>query len=428
MKDNLLIVELNEFNTELLKKGAEYLKLGNIKKILEFKHSETISDANLERQGLDPWVQWVSVHTGKPSSEHKVIRIGEIPKQKFSQIWETLGENGISTGIWGPMNASMNRTKNCKFFLPDPWTFTQNGYPETLNLYLELPRYYSKNYIAPSKRRLIKGLFKMLNFFLSPKLFISSFKELFNIVILITKNGLKNITLFTIFDLLNTIAFLEYKKASNPNFSIIFLNSLAHLQHHHWQDEMNSEMKMCLQIIDKIFGKLIKEKKNNESMIVLNALSQRNIFKKGVFIYRQKDSIKLLKTINLKFKKVEEGMTNDGHIFFNSNEELNISYEILSNAKIKEESLFFIEKDPLIKNRLFYQLNIQREILYHETFEINNQSLRFFDYFVLLRERTGEHIVKGNIYSEKIEFPKKLKNHEINYHILKNFNIDKKYF
>ena len=51
-------------------------------------------------------------------------------------------------------------------------------------------------------------------------------------------------------------------------------------------------------------------------------------------------------------------MTNDVHIFFNSNEELNISYEILSNAKIKEESLFFIEKDPLIKNRLFYQLNI----------------------------------------------------------------------
>ena len=229
-----------------------------------------------------------------------------------------------------------------------------------------------------------------------------------------------------IFDLLNTIAFLEYKKASNPNFSIIFLNSLAHLQHHHWHKEINSEMKMCLQIIDKIFGKLINGKKSNESMIVLNALSQRNIFKKGIFIYRQKDSKNLLKIINLKFKKVEEGMTNDGHIFFRSNEEFNLAYEILSHAKIKEEFLFFIEKDPLIKNKLFYQLNIQREIHYHETFEINNQSLRFFDYFVLLRERTGEHTIEGNIFSEEVDFPKKLKNHEINYHILKNFKIDKK--
>ena len=65
------------------KKGVKKLGLENIDKILKFKHSKTFSDDNLEGQGLDPWVQWVSIHTGKPSSIHNVLRIGDIPKLEF---------------------------------------------------------------------------------------------------------------------------------------------------------------------------------------------------------------------------------------------------------------------------------------------------------------------------------------------------------
>ena len=185
-KKRLTIIELNEFNEELLEKAVKFYNFININKLLKMKNVKTESLDNKEHHGLDPWVQWVSIHTGVPHKMHKIDHLGDITNLKHSQIWEVLSERGFTSGIWGAMNSSLNNAKLCCFFLPDPWTFTQNGYPETLNLYLELPRYYSKNYIAPSKRRLIKGLFKMLNFFLSPKLFISSFKELFNIVILIT--------------------------------------------------------------------------------------------------------------------------------------------------------------------------------------------------------------------------------------------------
>ena len=58
---------------DLLQKGADIFGLSNIKKILSFEHSKTTCDENLERHGLDPWVQWVSVHTGTRMDNHRVV-------------------------------------------------------------------------------------------------------------------------------------------------------------------------------------------------------------------------------------------------------------------------------------------------------------------------------------------------------------------
>ena len=99
-----------------------------------------------------------------------------------------------------------------------------------------------------------------------------------------------------------------------------------------------------------------------------------------------------------------------------------MAYNLLSDAQLNGEKLFFVEKDPNFKNELFYQLNYFKNVNYEDYFEINQKSLKFFDYFTLLRERTGEHISEGDIFSEKIYFPKKLYNYKINSYILKNFN------
>ena len=39
-------------------------------------------DFKKEHHGLDPWVQWVSIHTGKPSSEHKILELGKVSELK----------------------------------------------------------------------------------------------------------------------------------------------------------------------------------------------------------------------------------------------------------------------------------------------------------------------------------------------------------
>ena len=163
-KKRLLIIELNEFNEDLLFRGANTHKLKNILKLLDFKSSQTISMDEIEHHGLDPWVQWVSIHTGVPHKEHKITHLADISRLAFPQIWEKIGDLGLSSGIWGAMNASLNKAKGCCFFLPDPWTFSEKAIPEKLNNFLALPRFYSKNYLSISCRKLFNSFIKLIFF------------------------------------------------------------------------------------------------------------------------------------------------------------------------------------------------------------------------------------------------------------------------
>ena len=71
----MLIIELNEFDPNFFKRVSEELNLQHINKILSLKHGSTFTDEKVEYQGLDPWVQWVSIHTGKSFKEHKICRL-----------------------------------------------------------------------------------------------------------------------------------------------------------------------------------------------------------------------------------------------------------------------------------------------------------------------------------------------------------------
>ena len=76
MKKKLFILELNEFNLNILKKYSQKLNLTNVKKIIKFNSTKTYTKDkyhgdNNQYGYLDPWSQWVSIHTEKPSNEHK---------------------------------------------------------------------------------------------------------------------------------------------------------------------------------------------------------------------------------------------------------------------------------------------------------------------------------------------------------------------
>ena len=60
----------------------------------------------------------------------------------------------------------------------------------------------------------------------------------------------------------------------------------------------------------------------------------------------------------------------------------------------------------------------------NEYFFINKKLLRFSEHFTLIRERTGAHIKYGDIFSEKVFFPKKLKNHQISEFLFDYFELN----
>ena len=412
----MLVVELNEFDPVFLEKNAKKLKLKNILYFLNLNYSETFTLESKEHHGLDPWVQWVSIHSGLPFSKHKIARLGQTKTQKNKQIWNKLGDYyKLKWGVWGVMNAPCGSKKGRCFFVPDPWAFDEKAYPDKLNEFISLPKYIAKNYLTPEISEFLKyflktAIFMTKNIFsvLSIKIFKYFLKGMF-----ITGINIHSLT--TLLDYINCLYFIKYKKKYNPNFSIIFLNHIAHLQHHFWnkQNKLHNQMKYGLIICNEILGELKKNNPKDDPLLLLNGLKQKNVFGQGIYLYRQKDPKKFIKQF-ISFKcSVNQNMTNDGTLKFDKIKNTDIAENLLKKIKLKLKKcrLFYIER--LSPNQLFYQIEIYDFINKNEKIVFNEKEISFFEHIELIAERTGVHIPSGDIFYKNIDLPHKIENHEI---------------
>ncbi len=416
-KNKLLFVELNEFNYELLDTASRHLNLLNIQKILALNATQTRTDDRYESDYLEPWVQWVSVHTGTPSQEHKIKHLGDVPHLDNDQIWEKLSKEGVTSGIWGAMNASRAQAENCLFFLPDPWTASEGAYPSELEPLLDLLRYSTKNHLNTSHLKLLQKIGRFLLFLTKVGALNSFRKEIPNLVKHIKKFKGESFAYISLFDYLSTHLFLKMKQKYNPDFSLIFLNSLAHMQHHHWKsDEYKSSprFKYALEYLDRAFKAILDHLQPEDTLIVANALSQKNTNQETPWIlYRQKDQSLFLQEIGLTFSKVESHMTHDAHIFFKSAQDCQKAEKILKEATLEGSPLFDVEsykEDPL---KLFYKIIFTDKVSKEAKITVCGKPHYFFDLFKAIIERTGKHVQTAHMLSNRDSFPKEMKNHEI---------------
>ena len=98
MKKNkdLLAIHLNEFNFNYLKYGVKKYGCKNIKKILNLKKISTYTEDKTQDKDLDPWVQSVSINSGKKSYSHKIYKLGQKIPNHLTQIWDVLSKKNIS--------------------------------------------------------------------------------------------------------------------------------------------------------------------------------------------------------------------------------------------------------------------------------------------------------------------------------------------
>ena len=419
----MILLEINEFNLPLLKKAAISLNLPHLKKLLKFKHSITSSPEKKERFGLDPWVQWVSIHTGEKYNSHKIRHLGDVQHLRKKQIWEDLGSIGISSGVWGPMNAVFKDSKNCKFFFPDPWSYSEKAYPSELNLLLSFPRYFSKNYGDLDWSMITINFLKLIIFFSKPRIFALLIMKAPYLLFNLFKNKFKSYILFALFDYISVILFRDFFTKSKPNFAIFFSNSIAHLQHNYWHNKsgINKEMAATFKILDKIVGEIFAISRPNEPIIVMNAFSQKCTFDENEYLYRQKNPVKFLELAEIRFISVEQLMTNDGFVFFNTKKDCLNAYKILKQAKIGKKFIFDVEFDLKNHKKLFYQMAVFEYLDPNTVLYINKKKINFFEVFYKVIRRSGSHINQGDVLYKNFKLPKSFSNFRLNLYIKKYF-------
>jgi len=420
-----LLLELNEFNEDLLRKAANSLSLKNIQKLLNFHKSQTWTNDIYDSGFLEPWVQWVNVHTGLSSSEHQVKHLGDSPKADDQQLWEKLSDKNISSGIWGAMNSKRSKAENCHFFFPDPWTTAENAYPNELNSILQPLRYVSKNYTRFSKQVLassIKDLFKIAK---KNQLVSLLSKETLLLIKNSVKYRFKPFVFISFLDYVSSSFFLEYLKRYEPTFSLLFLNSIAHLQHHQWHhlDKISPGLKHGFRKIDKVLDKIFNQLNKDDVLIVTNALSQKNTNdEKPWVLYRQIDQRKFLEAAGIHDVEIDSHMTHDAHLFFPSSQVAEQSLKILQSVRVKDSPFFHIESYPDDPLKLFYKIQFTDPVDSNTFFTISNKQYRFFDFFKAIVKRTGRHIQSGTLFCNQPIFPDRLENHEIGDYILRVYD------
>ena len=221
----LILVELNEVNFEFVEHYARRGELPVFERLIgAHGYARTRSEEVYEQ--VEPWIQWVTVHTGKRYAEHKVFRLGDGPRASVEQIWEQLEKKGLRVGAFSPMNAA-NALAQPAFFVPDPWTQSEVSAPPLLRAaYQAICQAVGDNAegrISPgSALQLLAGLAAYARVRNWPRYLADALGGL-------TSRWPRAIFL----DRFLADCFFRLWRRTRPDFSSVFFNGAAHIQHHY---------------------------------------------------------------------------------------------------------------------------------------------------------------------------------------------------
>ena len=399
----LILLELNEINFDAvnyyIQKGE---RLPGFKKLAE--NLSIITEAESQYENLEPWVQWPSVHTGKTFAEHGVFRLGDFVKSSDIQFFEKVEKAGFSVGAVSPMNAA-NNLDNPAYFIPDPWTKTpcdESFFSKRITEVIV----QAVNDNSQSKLTFKTIFYLGLSFLalVNPKRYFSMAKYALNSL---NKPWRKALFLdMLLYEIHKTL----FRKKS-PNFSTLFLNAGAHIQHHYffnspyvdsphlknpsWYIEKGYDPFLeMLKVYDEILLDL--SKLPNTETIVATGLSQKP-YEKLKFYYRIKDHAEFLNKVGIKFNEVVPRMTRDFLISFDSTEEALKAEQQLSQILVNNELKLFEEID----NRgtdIFVILTYPSEITHETMISYSGNEVSLSDLVTFVAIKNGEHHSKGYAY------------------------------
>ena len=417
MSLKLLLIQLNEINFDLVDRyllTSKKNKLTNLKFLKNsYKFFNTFAES--EYKNLEPWIQWTSLYLGKDFDHHKIFRLGDIVQYPSNrQIFEIIEDKGFKVGAISPMNAD-NRLKNPAYFISDPWTDTHaddSSFSKRLSMMLK--QTVNDNALGTlsfnSVLTILEIIFKTLHYKKTSFLIKLIFSSIFNP----WKKAL-------VLDYLMHLIHIYFLKKKLPNFSSIFLNGGAHVQHHYlfntkhiknlpknpkWYiNSLSDPIEEMLEVYDQIIGDYLKLPKNENKLFISTGLRQvpYNAIK---FYYRLKNHSSFLNKIGLKFLKVLPRMTRDFEITFNNDLDLINAKKILQNIKCKQRNLNIFSEIEERNKSLFVVLTYPHEVKKNDYIILDdNTILNFNDEVVFVAIKNGMHDSKGYVYcSPNCEF------------------------
>ena len=403
LNSKLILIELNEINFDAvifyIERGSS---LPGFKRLI--KKGITNTESEPEYENLEPWVQWPSVHTGKTFDEHRVFRLGDFVNSNSEQFFEQVEKAGFSVGAVSPMNAS-NKLKNPAYFIPDPWTKTpcDNSF-FSKSITDAIVQAVNDNSQSKLTFKTIFNLGLAFVALVKPTRYIPMAKYALNAL---GKPWRKALFLDMLLYEIHKTLF----KRKNPNFSTLFLNAGAHIQHHYFfnspytnslelknptwyiKEDADPFLEM-LKVYDEILSDLLEL--SNTEIIVATGLSQKP-YEQLKFYYRLKDHASFLNMVGVEFTDVVPRMTRDFLISFDTDAQALKAERQLSKILVNNEVKLFEEIDNRGKD-IFIVMTYPSEITDKTMISYSGKESLLGNLVTFVAIKNGEHQSKGFAY------------------------------
>jgi len=284
---SVIQLEFNELSPPLMFRFMQEGQLPNFRRFFDEAHVFT-TDAEEEGLNLNPWIQWVTVHSGAPFSEHGVFLLGEGGNLSTPVLGDLISAAGRRVWLCGSMNVRCRNPNGAA--LPDPWSADADPYPTELEPFFRFVRHNVMEHTNEERRLGPADVLAFLRFMaghgLSPGTAWAIARQLLH-----ERSGRGSWKRVAILDRLQFDVFRWYHRQLQPQFSTFFLNSVAHLQHTHWrnlepekfavkptpeeQAEYEEAVLFGYRENDRMVGRFLDLAGEDTTLVFLTALSQQ---------------------------------------------------------------------------------------------------------------------------------------------------------
>ncbi|WP_171012621.1 MULTISPECIES: alkaline phosphatase family protein [unclassified Sphingomonas] len=377
MKSKLLLLELNELNFEYIEKYIAQGRLPTFERLLgEHGFQRTTSEQDYDN--LEPWIQWVTAHTGLDYGEHGIFRLGDIVEHDLPQIWDDLEQKGLNVGAISPMNARQ-RMRAPAFFLPDPWTKAPMVAPGIVQ------RFYRVAARMVNQNAEGGGVGKSLGDLGLGLAYCARLQNYGRYLKYAAGSRAKTWNRALVLDLVLADLFVKLVKRRRPDFASLFLNSAAHIQHHYmfsssaYQGNLRNPdwyvrpgedpVYDVYELYDHILASICREFPGYRIMIATGL--HQVPYPETSFYWRLKDHEAFLREVGVPFTSIEPRMSRDFLVECRDAEQaLSAAQRLGMVCDLDRQSMFEVDNRG---SSLFVTLSYRHEIKKDMRYLVGNE-------------------------------------------------------
>jgi hypothetical protein len=333
----VIVLEFNELSPVLMRRFIDAGLLPNFRRLHDEAEVWT-TDAGERPPFLEPWIQWITVHSGQPYRDHGVFNLDEGHRASAPRLWDVLSSAGLESWICGSMNVAAAPGFR-GWLLPDPWTTHVPPQPDELLPYFEFVRRHVLEYT-------------------NAQVPVTNADRL-RFVAFMARHGLSAATAWAIvrqlaeerfdpqarwrravlLDRLQFDLFRHHWRRARPAFSTFFLNSTAHFQHFYWrnlepelfrvrpaereQRALADAVLFGYRQMDRLVAESLRMAGREATVVLCTALSQQPCLSYeesgGKVIYRPRDFERLLAFAGVTVPhRVAPVMAEEFHVYLES--------------------------------------------------------------------------------------------------------------